>query len=89
MTRNVLGDDHSLWLGLVHEGQEVGPLLVRDDDLVPLVHLEPHRCESILTYKLDPETLTRISGAPKNQWFSPLVFVYFPHFEKKIIFLCT
>ena len=55
MTRNVLGDDHSLWLGFVHEGQEVRPLLVRDDDLVPLVHLEPHGRESILTYKLDPE----------------------------------
>ena len=55
MTRNVLGDDHSLWLRFVHEGQEVRPLLVRDDDLVPLVHLEPHGRESILTYKLNPE----------------------------------
>ena len=55
MTRYVLGDDHGLWLRLVHECQEVGPLLVRDYDLVPLVHLEPHGRESILTYELNPE----------------------------------
>ena len=80
MTRYVLGDDHGLWLRLVHEGQEVGPLLVRDYDLVPLVHLEPHGRESVLTYKLNPETLTRISGAPNNQRFSLTSCLYFSVF---------
>ena len=36
MAGNVLRNDHLLRLILVHEGHEVVPLLVRDDDLVPL-----------------------------------------------------
>ena len=36
MAGNVLRNDHLLGLSLVHEGHEVVPLFVRDDDLVPL-----------------------------------------------------
>ena len=36
MAGNVLRNDHLLGLILVHEGHEVVPLFVRDDDLVPL-----------------------------------------------------
>ena len=36
MAGNVLRNDHLLRLVLVHERHEVVPLLVRDDDLVPL-----------------------------------------------------
>ena len=36
MASDVLRNDHLLRLVLVHEGHEVVPLLVRDDDLVPL-----------------------------------------------------
>ena len=36
MTGNVLGDHHLLRLVLIHEGHEIVPLFVRDDDLVPL-----------------------------------------------------
>ena len=36
MAGDVLRDDHLLGLCLVHEGHQVVPLFVRDDDLVPL-----------------------------------------------------
>ena len=36
MSSNVLGDDHLLRLRLVHKGQEIRPLLIRNDDLIPL-----------------------------------------------------
>ena len=54
---NVLGDDHLLGLILVHEGHEVVPLLVRDDNLVPLILLEPHAGQRVLPDEVHPPVL--------------------------------
>ena len=68
MAGNVLRNDHLLRLILVHEGHEVVPLLVRDDDLVPLVLLQPHAGQSVLPDKVNSPVLFRLRH--------PAVFFY-------------
>ena len=75
---NVWGDHHRLWLVAVEKClQEINimhhfvfcqpylqilSLFVKDDDLVPLVRLQPHRLEGVLLDELHPTVLVAHLG---------------------------
>ena len=76
VARNVWGDHHRLWLVAVEKClQEINimhhffqaylqilSLFVKDDDLVPLVRLQPHRLEGVLLDELHPTVLVAHLG---------------------------
>ena len=57
---NILRDYKSWGLRIVNEGKEIVSLFIWDDDLVPLINLQSHACQSVLSDKLNPLVLVEL-----------------------------
>ena len=72
LAANVLGDDENLRQVLVHEVLQMSPLLIRYDQLGPLLRLQPHALQGVVLDELHPGQSVQLSKEDGKKIISAL-----------------